>query len=398
MRRLFRAASPELEPTTEDSSSLEANLVLLTILGGVIVSSSLETLQHRNHKTWFPESSLAVLAGLLVGVIIRFAVSNPPNNLVFNGEIFFLVALPVLIFDAGYSLRKKEFFGQLFTILTFSIVGTAASAAIIGGILFAAGQQGASLKLDFNEAMAYGGVLSATDAVASAAVLRGYGGVDANLMALVLGEGALNDATSIVWYQVFAGFFKEGITEDSSSDATSLFFTELFGSLFLGLFIAIMGTYFFRVVHMGWLPEARHLTFVFRTPKEYFAARVLELKEEKQRLLLQYTEGGDKLQTERKPFAAAYSAVKSLRESNLGDGKDSDPPQNSETAGDSSPHHSSTDALDGEIARLTQLGKPYLALKDRRGFELKPSSSVFSQTAYIILLVRGCAWCVFCNI
>ena len=28
-----------------------------------------------------------------------------------------LVALPALIFDAGYSLRKKEFFGHLFTIL-----------------------------------------------------------------------------------------------------------------------------------------------------------------------------------------------------------------------------------------------------------------------------------------
>lgn len=140
-------SGPSLEPGTEDGDSLEANLVLLTVLGGVFLASSLETLQHRNHKTWIPESSLAVLAGLILGVIIRFSVANPPNNLVFNGEIFFLVALPVLIFDAGFSLRKKEFFGQLFTILVFSIVGTAGAAAIIGSILYAAGQAGASLKL-----------------------------------------------------------------------------------------------------------------------------------------------------------------------------------------------------------------------------------------------------------
>jgi len=141
------ASGPSLEPSTEDGDSLEANLVLLTVLGGVFLASSLETLQHRNHKTWIPESSLAVLAGLTLGLIIRLSVVSPPNNLVFNGEIFFLVALPVLIFDAGFSLRKKEFFGQLFTILVFSIVGTAGAAAVIGAILYAAGQAGASLKL-----------------------------------------------------------------------------------------------------------------------------------------------------------------------------------------------------------------------------------------------------------
>ena len=228
-------ASPAsgLEPDAEDGSSLATHLVLLTIIAGVILSSSLETVQHRLRTAWIPESSLTVLSGMLLGVLIRLTVDEAklPNNLVFNGDVFFLVALPLLIFDAGYSLRKKNFFSQFFTILTFSVVGTAGAAMIIGGILYGAGRAGASLKMDLNEAFAYGSVLSATDALAMTSVLRSIGGVDGDLIALVLGEGALNDATSIVMYRTFAGFFREGIDDESAGAAVSLFFSELLGSL-----------------------------------------------------------------------------------------------------------------------------------------------------------------------
>jgi hypothetical protein len=44
--------------------------VLLTIIGGVLVASSLETLQHRLRRQWFPESSLGVLAGLALVTLV----------------------------------------------------------------------------------------------------------------------------------------------------------------------------------------------------------------------------------------------------------------------------------------------------------------------------------------
>jgi len=451
LQRGLAGVGPETNPGAEDGDSLETHLVLLTMLGGVFVASSLETLQHRAHVSWIPESSLAVLAGLVLGVLIRVIVAADqiPNNLVFNGDVFFLVALPALIFDAGYSLRKKEFFGQLFTILTFSIVGTAVSAGVIGGILYAAGQAGASLKLDINEAMAFGSVLSATDAMATAAVLRGYGGVDPSLIALIMGEGALNDATSVVLYQTFAGFYVEGIKEDSSADTLSLFFTELFVSLLLGVAMAVAATLFFRSIHMGWWPQAHHLPFIFRSPKEFFSARMLELQADMEKTLLakargsraEVRGGGGSEAVEHLPFARLYSSVKLSIEGFAAPGKVLGAPHAVaplqapvETSNSSSKAEevgapaalpgaresvataactaasaaaikaaagrtlvssaaepgglSSQEDFEEAIRVAKQLSRIALPLKTRRLLEPKPESSVFAQTSFIILVVR----------
>jgi hypothetical protein len=410
-------------PSAEDGDSLETHLVLLTMLGGVVVASSLETLQHRTHLTWIPESSLAVLAGIALGVVIRtcVAASSIPSNLVFNGDIFFLVALPVLIFDAGYSLRKREFFGQLFSILTFSVLGTAAAAAVIGGILYGAGALGASLKLDLNEAMAFGSVLSATDALATAAVLRSYGGVDPALIALIMGEGALSDATSIVLYQTFAGFYVEGVQEDSTEEIAALFCTELFASLLLGVAISVAATLAFRAVHMGWWPHARHLPFAFRVPRDFFNARLLELQDEQARALLGSgsSSGGGSSDSkgalsaaaaeERVPFAQAGSSS-SGSAAPATPSRDKRPAGSAVAAALAAPvpapppapapsttlaayghghHHAGGRDFDEEIRRVKQFLRRALPLTERRLLEPKPESSVFAQTTFIILMVRG---------
>ena len=413
-------------PSAEDGDSLETHLVLLTMLGGVVVASSLETLQHRTHLTWIPESSLAVLAGIALGAVIRtcVAASSIPTNLVFNGDIFFLVALPVLIFDAGYSLRKREFFGQLFSILTFSVLGTAAAAAVIGGILYGAGALGASLKLDLNEAMAFGSVLSATDALATAAVLRSYGGVDPALIALIMGEGALSDATSIVLYQTFAGFYVEGVQEDSTEEIVALFCTELFASLLLGVAVSVAATLAFRAVHMGWWPHARHLPFAFRVPRDFFNARLLELQDEQARALLGGSGSGsggsssDSKGTlsaaaaeERVPFALAGSSSGSSA-APATPSRDKRPAVSAVAAALAAPvpapppapapapaaaghghHHAGGRDFDEEIRRVKQFLRRALPLTERRLLEPKPESSVFAQTTFIILMVRCVCSC-----
>jgi hypothetical protein len=401
-------ASPAsgLEPDAEDGSSLATHLVLLTIIAGVILSSSLETVQHRLRTAWIPESSLTVLSGMLLGVLIRLTVDEAklPNNLVFNGDVFFLVALPLLIFDAGYSLRKKNFFSQFFTILTFSVVGTAGAAMIIGGILYGAGRAGASLKMDLNEAFAYGSVLSATDALAMTSVLRSIGGVDGDLIALVLGEGALNDATSIVMYRTFAGFFREGIDDESAGAAVSLFLSELLGSLVLGFGVAVFATLFFRMVHLGWLPRLRDVRFLCATPTAFLEARARELN----RSIAAHSMGGVGGAEERLPFARAYSAVRAElgdaptpRASSVGGNAASTPQKVPATpgAGDAvdalGPHHPAEEAtgyaaLTAELALVRRMLSPTLTLAARRKLEAKPSSSVFSQTLYIVLMVRVC--------
>lgn len=72
---------------------------------------------------------------------------------------------------------------------------------IIGVILYAASSSGLMLDLSFNEAMAYASILSATDAVAVANIYRALD-ADPMLTVMIYGEGSVNDAASIVMYQV----------------------------------------------------------------------------------------------------------------------------------------------------------------------------------------------------
>nr|XP_043069230.1 sodium/hydrogen exchanger 6 isoform X2 [Drosophila bipectinata] len=154
----------------------------------------------KHHRvSWLHETGLAVIYGLIVGAIIRYAGTSttlvhmqvepqgiptysdklPPDTLwfkypvnqtnstklpegmsiktyayVFRGqvynedeneidlkatfdpEVFFNIILPPIIFYAGYSLKKKYFFRNLGAILTFAIVGTTLSAFLIGGFMY----------------------------------------------------------------------------------------------------------------------------------------------------------------------------------------------------------------------------------------------------------------------
>jgi NhaP-type Na+/H+ or K+/H+ antiporter len=239
----------------DDGVSTQIHVVLLLVIGGVSLSMCLETIQHRYHFTFLPGPATAVVLGAILGLFIRITSNEGdiPSELGFSGEIFFLILLPIIIFQAGYSLRKKEFFGQLVSILTFSVIGTALAAFVIGTILYGAGHFGWSLKLTLNEALAYASIVSATDAVAVANMYRSLD-VDPMLSVLIYGEGSVNDATSIVMYQTFAHFMDEGVSNEGWSDAAEAFAEELFGSIFFGILIGILGTYVFRIVHIGWIP------------------------------------------------------------------------------------------------------------------------------------------------
>lgn len=58
----------------------------------------------------------------------------------FSQELFYFLLLPPIIFEAGYTLRKKDFFHNILSIVMFAVLGTLVSTFIIGYLTYLAGK------------------------------------------------------------------------------------------------------------------------------------------------------------------------------------------------------------------------------------------------------------------
>nr|XP_014429526.1 sodium/hydrogen exchanger 9 isoform X2 [Pelodiscus sinensis]XP_014429527.1 sodium/hydrogen exchanger 9 isoform X1 [Pelodiscus sinensis] len=125
------------------------------------------------------------------------------QKMTFDPSIFFNVLLPPIIFHAGYSLKKRHFFRNLGSVLTYAFLGTAISCFIIGLIMYGfvkAMLHVGQLKgedFHFTDCLFFGSLMSATDPVTVLAIFHELH-VDTDLYTLLFGESVLNDAVAIV--------------------------------------------------------------------------------------------------------------------------------------------------------------------------------------------------------
>ncbi|XP_018119315.1 sodium/hydrogen exchanger 9 isoform X1 [Xenopus laevis] len=142
------------------------------------------------------------------GEVSKHNVNNHQGNsmlqkMTFDPEVFFNVLLPPIIFHAGYSLKKRHFFRNLGSILTYAFLGTAISCIVIGLIMYgfvkAMTQLGQIQKGDFHftDCLFFGSLMSATDPVTVLAIFHELH-VDTDLYTMLFGESVLNDAVAIV--------------------------------------------------------------------------------------------------------------------------------------------------------------------------------------------------------
>ncbi|XP_076323667.1 sodium/hydrogen exchanger 9-like isoform X2 [Tachypleus tridentatus] len=115
----------------------------------------------------------------------------------FDPEIFFNIILPPIIFNAGYSLKRRFFFHNLGAIMAFAFIGTTISCFVVGAVVYGFVQLMPHLEFTFNDSLYFGAIISATDPVTILAIFHDLN-VDVNLYALVFGESILNDAVAIV--------------------------------------------------------------------------------------------------------------------------------------------------------------------------------------------------------
>lgn len=73
------------------------------------------------------ETGFIILFGMLISwVVYQFDSHDEADKLVFqfNTQIFFDLALPAILFSAGFNMRRKEFFKNFPNIVKFGIFGS----------------------------------------------------------------------------------------------------------------------------------------------------------------------------------------------------------------------------------------------------------------------------------
>ncbi|KAJ0688686.1 putative cation/H+ exchanger, cation/H+ exchanger, CPA1 family [Helianthus annuus] len=152
-----------------------------------------------NENRWVNESITAIIIGCVVGTIILCTSKWKSSQLLrFDEELFFIYLLPPIIFNAGFSVKKKQFFHNFFPIMLFGVIGVFISTSIV-----AAGCWWLFPKLGFkgltiSEYLSIGTIFSSTDTVCTLQVL--HQDETPLLYSLVFGEGVVNDATSVVLF------------------------------------------------------------------------------------------------------------------------------------------------------------------------------------------------------
>ncbi|KAL4430540.1 hypothetical protein ABPG77_005780 [Micractinium sp. CCAP 211/92] len=220
--------------------ALQKELMVVWLL--LIVTLLTAYLIQRRRFRWMPPSSSAMLLGILAGAVSRVAGLEKPLR--FSPAAFFYALLPPIVFQAGFAMKKRQFFANSGAILMFAVLGTFISALVFGLatyllVLVGIVRRSHLAGSPFVECLAYGSAISSIDPVATLAVLADVE-VPPILYNLVFGESVLNDAVSIVLFRSMTDF----------SDRTSFGFTMLpavllrfcillLGSLLIGVGVAL---------------------------------------------------------------------------------------------------------------------------------------------------------------
>jgi CPA1 family monovalent cation:H+ antiporter len=164
-------------------------LVLLAIAAAVATLSA---------RVRMPYAIGLIIAGLALGNITSF--SGPQ----LTKDLLFLVVLPGLLFEGAFKLDFAQFWQARYSILTLAVPGLVVSTLLTAVLLWLGVNELRSGSVTFDEALAFGALISATDPISVLSLFRSLG-VDNKLCVLVEGESLFNDGTAVVLFGLVMG-------------------------------------------------------------------------------------------------------------------------------------------------------------------------------------------------
>ena len=106
----------------EEHLSLQVLLAVILLVLYVIAAPIFEKI----HFHYMHESGMVMLLGIAITLTFKFFIPSLDftTSLAFSDKIFFTFVLPLIIFGAGYNLKKRQFFKYFTYIFLLGVVGT----------------------------------------------------------------------------------------------------------------------------------------------------------------------------------------------------------------------------------------------------------------------------------
>ncbi|KAF0711788.1 Aste57867_5046 [Aphanomyces stellatus] len=229
--------------TTQREFAIYFAVTLTTIMLSILFSN---WAAHHKHWYFLPEATATIAVGIMGGILYLLHTDSVTQSLAtFDPNIFFVGLLPPIIFNSGYTMKRRFFFDNITAIVTYAVAGTTISSFVVGVIVYIAGYAGVCFKLTLAEALSFGALISATDTVSVLAIFQELR-VEPTLFYLVFGESSLNDAVAIVLFGSFSKFIGNAFTA-SAIPMAILDFTFIFiGSTLVGLLIGMLSALLFK--------------------------------------------------------------------------------------------------------------------------------------------------------
>ncbi|XP_042453756.1 sodium/hydrogen exchanger 2-like [Zingiber officinale] len=230
--------------TSDHTSVVSINLFVTLLCGCIIIGHLLE------ENRWMNESITALVIGVFTGFFILLVTKGKSSHIfIFSEDLFFIYLLPPIIFNAGFQVKKKQFFHNFMTIILFGAVGTLISFFIISIGAIASFRKMEIISLEIRDFLAIAAIFSATDSVCTLQVLN----QDETplLYSLVFGEGVVNDATSVVLFNAIQNFDYAHIDANIILKLLANFGHLFFSSTLLGAFSGLLSAYIIKKLYIG---------------------------------------------------------------------------------------------------------------------------------------------------